>query len=429
MKVKDKLRRWTLDPGLWSMVDQGAVSAGNFITTILLARALVPSEYGIYALLYALMLFMYSLHAAAILYGLSLQGAVATDADLRPLAGRALMLTSWLGTFLGAAAGVVAILFHQIWLAPWILLAFLFWQLQEATRRALISRLRLRDVVWGDALSYLGQAAFIAYLFAVQRLTLTSAFFVMAATSAAAWLLQMSQLKLRFQHFCGAARLIPSFWGVGRWALLAKLAEAFMGQSLLWFLALRGTVEVAAFQSLLNLARFTNPVMFAVGSVILPSVAAGRSRPTERLHAVRRYSLLGALVLLPYLGVMLVFPTESLRLLYGAGSAYGALGQDLRVFVLGSAFAYTAHILTMYYFGLSRGDLVLRCELIAATTAVLAGFVLVTQAGVLGAAVAYDLTFAVAVAAFAWYLRHNAPAAPETAAAVRPAPVEDTYGH
>lgn len=420
------LTRWIADAGFWSLVDQSMVSAGSFLTAIMLARAVSPVDYGIYALLYAVMLFMYSLHAAVILYGLSLQGAVATEADSRLFAGRALTLTSWLGTFLGAIAGAVAILFHQFRLAPWVLLAFLFWQLQEATRRAMISRLRLRDVVWGDALSYLGQAGVIAYLFVAHRLTLTSTFFSMASTSALAWLLQVSQLKLGFEHLRGAARLIPSFWGVGRWALLAKLAEAVMGQTPLWLLALRGTVEVAAFQSLLNLARFTNPVMFAVGSVILPTVAGSRSKPIEGWHATRRYCLLGARVLLPYLVVVLVFPTESLRLLYGARSAYGALGYDLRVLVFGSALGYTAHILTMYFFGLSRGDLVLRCEVTAATVAALAGFVLVTEAGVLGAAVTYDLTSAVAVAAFAWYLHHNSKAALETADAVRPAPIEDT---
>ena len=409
------------------MVDQGAVSAGNFITTILLARALLSHEYGIYALLFALMQFMYSLHAAVILYGLSLLGAAGTDAGLRPLTGRSLVLTAELGTLLGAAAGTLAIFFHRAWLAPWILLAFLSWQLQEATRRALISKLRLRDAVWGDALSYLGQAGMIACLFFGHRLTLVSAFQAMAMTSAAAWLLQIFQLRLRFQDFRASARLIPGFWGVGRGALLAKIAEAFMGQALLWFLALRGIAEVASFQSLLNLARITNPVMFAIGSVVLPSVAAQPGRPVAGLRTTRRYALLGALVLLPYFGAALLIPGTILRLLYGADSVYAGLGLGLRVFVLGSALAYTAHILTMYYFGLSRSAVVLRCELIAAATTVLAGFALVAKAGVLGAAVAYDLTFAVAVAAFAWFLRHDVPATLETSRAVLSASADDTY--
>jgi O-antigen/teichoic acid export membrane protein len=63
------------------MADQAVVSAGNFVTAILLARAIAPSEYGIFALIYALMLFMVSVHSALVAYGLSLQGAAGTDSE------------------------------------------------------------------------------------------------------------------------------------------------------------------------------------------------------------------------------------------------------------------------------------------------------------------------------------------------------------
>src|SRR6266446_2390668 len=106
-------RRWAADAGFWSGVDQGAVSAGNFLTTILLARCLLPSEYGIYALFFALMLFMIYLNSAVIVYGLSLHGAVGSDAELRSLAGGSLVLAGGLALILGLATGAVAALFHR----------------------------------------------------------------------------------------------------------------------------------------------------------------------------------------------------------------------------------------------------------------------------------------------------------------------------
>jgi O-antigen/teichoic acid export membrane protein len=407
--MRSYLRQWAADAAFWSLGDQAAVSAGNFLTTILLARALLPSEYGVYALLFALMLMMNGFHSALIWYGLSLQGASKSEAEIRPLAGGSLVLTAGLAIVLGAATGVAAVFFHRASLVPWILLALLFWQLQETTRRALMSRLRFRDAVWGDALSYLGQAACIAYLFVGHRLTLVSAFGAMAATSAAAALLQTAQLKLTLPDFRGASRLIPKFWGVGRWALLVSVAQAFIGQALLWFLAFAGTAEVACFQSVLNLLRATNPVMFGIGSVLLPTVAAQPGRPAAGLHAARRYGLLGALLLLPYFAVIFMFPGLTLRLLYGAGSAYAGLGLELRVLVLGSAFAYVAYIFVTYYYGLSKSYIVLRCQLVAVGFTVIGGLVLVTEAGVLGAAVAYDLTFAAQTAALVWFLRRRAP--------------------
>jgi len=408
--------RWTvLETGFWSLADQGAVSAGNFVTAVLLARALAPAEYGVYALLFALMLFMVGLHAALIAYGLSLDGAAATEAGLRPLAGGSLTLTAGLGMVLGAATGVVAVLFHRVTLAPSILLALLFWQLQETTRRALMSRLRHRDAVWGDALSYLGQAACIAYLFVENRLTLASTFEVMAATSAAAWFVQVAQLKLTLNDFCGGLRLVPKFWTVGRWMLLTNVAQGFIDQALLWFLALRGTAEVAAFQSVLNLLRAMNPVMFGIGSVLLPTVAAQQGNLAAGLHAARRYGLLGALILLPYFGAISIFPRLTLQLLYGPTSAYSGLQLEVRLLVVASTFIYATYMLGAYYNGLSRSYTVLRFQLIGSATALVGGFVLVTQARVLGASVAYGLAFAAQTAAYIWFLRRH------TLSLVRPA--------
>lgn len=396
--------------GFWSMVDQGVVSAGNFLTTILLARCLSQSEYGIYALIFAMMLLMNYLNSAVIAYGLSLHGAVGSEVELRSLTGGSLVLAAGLALILGLATGSVAAFFHAAFLAPWILLALLFWQLQETTRRALMCRLRFRDAVGGDALSYLGQTACIAFLFFAHRLTITSAFGAIAATSAAAILLQARQLRLTRPDFRGALRLLPKFWGTGRWALLVVFTQAFIGQSLLWFLAFRGIAEVASFQSILNLVRGTNPVMFAIGSVLLPTVASLQKNSGEGLRVARRYGLLGAVLLLPCYAAIFAFPGMVLRLFYGAGSPYVQSGTEVRVLVVGSALTYVTHILTMYYFGLSRSDVVFRSELVATATAVIGGLLLVTRGGVLGAAIAYDLIYAAEAATFIWYLYLGVPA-------------------
>lgn len=408
--MKGFVARWTADPGFWSLLDQAAVSAGNFIPAILLARALTPSQYGIYALLFAVMLAMVSLYSAVIAYGLSVHGAAGTDAAVRPLAGGSLVLTTGGGIILGAATGLVAIPLHRVSLFPWIVLALLSWQLQETTRRSLMSRLRHREAIWGDMVSYLGQSFCIACLFVFHRLSLSSAFQAMAATSAAAALLQSAQLRLRFSDFRGARALLLKFWNIGRWAVVANAIQALANQSLVWLLAVAGTEAVASYQSLLNLVRVVNPVMFAIGGILLPTVAAQQDKSHEGLRAARRYGLLGALVLLPYLTVVFLFPGTTLQLLYGAGSQYVGLGRELRILVLGSIFNYMTYVLGMYYYGLSRGAIVLCSGAVAASLGVLGGLVLILQEGVLGATIAYGLTFAAQAAALIWFLSRNVPA-------------------
>jgi O-antigen/teichoic acid export membrane protein len=185
---------------------------------------------------------------------------------------------------------------------------------------------------------------------------------------------------------------------------------------------------VASFQSILNLVRGMNPVMFAIGSVLLPTVAGLQKNSGAGLRAAWRYGALGAVLLLPFFVVIFSFPGMVLRLLYGAGSPYVGAGTGLRVLVVGSALAYVVHVLTMYYFGLSRSDVVFRCELVAAATAVVGGLLLVTRQGVLGAAMAYDLIYVAEAAAFIWYLRHGAPAMLARSKAFQPASIEGSSG-
>src|SRR5271170_6186042 len=62
----------------WAFIDQGVVSLGNFMATVMLARALKPGEFGIFALLFGSILFLNTVHAALVTYPLSIFGAPMT---------------------------------------------------------------------------------------------------------------------------------------------------------------------------------------------------------------------------------------------------------------------------------------------------------------------------------------------------------------
>src|SRR5579864_7820127 len=76
--------------GVWSLADQGSVSLGAFLSSLLLARTLVPSEYGVYVLIINLALFMNNVASAVVTYPLSIRGAVIDAAGLRELTFEAL---------------------------------------------------------------------------------------------------------------------------------------------------------------------------------------------------------------------------------------------------------------------------------------------------------------------------------------------------
>ena len=80
--------------GFWALTDQGAVSLGTFLTSVVLARSLPPAEYGIFALICGVIYFLNSLHSAVVTVPLIAKGACATESEIRGLAAGALVLTA-----------------------------------------------------------------------------------------------------------------------------------------------------------------------------------------------------------------------------------------------------------------------------------------------------------------------------------------------
>src|SRR4051812_38165484 len=79
----------------WPLVDQALVSAGNFFTLIVVARALpAKSEYGTFGLLLEAIFYFNTLQSALITYPLTIRGAVVGQRRLRRLATAALIMTA-----------------------------------------------------------------------------------------------------------------------------------------------------------------------------------------------------------------------------------------------------------------------------------------------------------------------------------------------
>jgi O-antigen/teichoic acid export membrane protein len=409
--MRDFLQRFRCNAGVWSIGDQAAVSAGNFVTSVLLARALAPAEYGVYALLFAFIIALNGIHAALVTYGLSLHGAAQPQEILERLCGQSLALTLVLSTALGFVIVGVALALHQPAAAPWAFLALLCWELQETTRRALMAALRHGAALWGDIASYVGQAAIVLILVSRHEISLVTAFAAIAATSALGAAIQSAQLRLRWLHFAGATALIPAFWRLGRWTMLANFARGLTTQIFIWILALRSMGDVGAFQSLMNVLGVTNPILFSLSNLLVPLVAASASKNggpnSSPLRATFRYSSRAGALLLPYYAVILAVPIVALRIFYGADSAYLTFGPDLRILVFGYVFLFLSHVLAAHEYGEGRSDIVFRCQLAGAVVALATGLPLAMRYGVLGACWAFGITFAIQTLIFGWYLRRR----------------------
>ncbi len=382
----------TLNRGFWALADQAVVSLGTFLLNVLVARHLPVEDFGGYALVFWVVLFLNAIHASVVVYPLSIGSAAVDRAGLGLFAGRALSAVAVLASPLWAVAIVAACLaLGRPGLAPWALGAALLWQLQETLRRALMAHLRHREAVLGDALSYLGQAGVTWGLARAGWLSVETAFGAMAVTSALAASVQAAQLGL------GRSIALHGLWAfavrscyAGRWVLLASLVTGAMMQIFNWTLAAaHGLGEVATLQAAGNVLRVTHPVLFGISGLIVPATA--RAHRAGGLAHARRvaggYAVLGAVLLLPYYAVVLLRPGAILQVLYGPASPYLSLVWLTRLLVLSYALLYLGQTLSAALGGLERSRSVLLSQCAGAAAALVVGLPIVVRAGAVGTVV------------------------------------------
>ena len=370
------------------MADQMVVSAGTFLVNLLLARQLPPQEYGVFAVLLGGMLTLQLPCGALLLYPLSVRlQTMESRAEQTGLMRSTLVLVLLLALVLGMLLAPVLIAFGRAELALPALLCFVFWQLQEATRRSLFSTFRHRASILGDSISYVGQAAIVIGLATYGTLTLPQVYLGMAATSLLAASVQWAQLGLTLRGPLPLRRLAVEFWAFGAgWSLVNGILSQLRGQILTWAVAIHGGIgAAAALQAASNVVNMANPLLISLGNIIPQAVArAGRQGPAEGWRAARSYAYLALPFFLGYAALVLAVPEPILRLFYGAGSEYTDLGTVLRLLVIGALLGYVADIVVSFLHGVVALRLATFINATGLVAAVILAWVLVGQLGLVG---------------------------------------------
>jgi O-antigen/teichoic acid export membrane protein len=339
------------------------VSLGNFVTNILLARSLSVTDYGAFAFVYVVIISLNSAQGAVITYPLTIMGAVEKARQLSSTTAAAGVLTTALAVPFGLGILGTCLFVGKLELTLPVIAAVLFWQIQETVRRGMMAHVRYQEVIYGDALSYLGQAAMIWAAIRSDQLSLPLVFVFIAVTSGLAAMLQAVQLRCFRTTVHEVGALARAFWEFGRWRLLTSmvmLLTTAAGPGWLGMLTFfRGSQEAAAMQAVANPLGLGHPLMLGITSLIIPTTARMRSEHgvLAATWSALRTARVGAAFLLPYWTGLLILPATILALFYGANSAYVGLEVPLRLMVLTYVVIYLNQVVTALLLGLgdSRG--------------------------------------------------------------------------
>jgi O-antigen/teichoic acid export membrane protein len=383
----------------WSLLDQAAVSGGNFLTTLVLARILSPSNYGTFSLLFLSLYAINTCHGSLVVYPLMLNVASGKEEEFRHLNGIAFLHTLALSVPFSAVLAGVTFFLHRMDIWPFLALAMVGWQVQESARRTLLSGLRSRAAFLPDLVCYVGQGLI---LLSLRSTSFVVIFLVMAATSllAALWQFGIVRFSLAKSFALEPCRYA---WKIGRYILAGNALNMATLQVPSWTLALAaGPLSVAGYQSLLNLVGVANPIMFSVSNILIPAVARGSLRgQAEARRTMYYYGARYGLLLLPCFLVLLAAPTYVMHLVYGVKSVYLPLAPLLRPFVLAFVLQYLATVVGAYEGGMARPKTYMWVQIAGTGVLLSAGVLLIYVYGIEGAVMGMLLASATRFITFA----------------------------
>lgn len=337
---------------VWGLLDQGTVSAGNFLTNLLLLRVLTPTNFGTYALLLNAMIFLNTVQQSLVGYPLCVRGAQAEGRRFRSIVAAGLLAAVGLGLLNALVMlGVCGYLGRLGLFAP-AALALVFWQLQDTARGGFISQLRQKAALPADALSYLGQAVLVGVLARLHMVTIAGALWLIGATSMVAFAVQLWQLRPERPKPGELGPTFRDFWMLGRWGIPARFTGFFTLQAFPWVIAFRhGTAEVATYQALFQLLALSNPILVSMGNLIIASIARSAGR---QIRAGAKFIALALGLVGGYLLLLSVAGPGFLGVLYGRHSSYVGQMPLLRVFALAWMFEAVALVSTATLGGLEK---------------------------------------------------------------------------
>jgi O-antigen/teichoic acid export membrane protein len=374
----------------WSLADQALLSAVNFLTIVITARELAPTQFGAFVLAYTGLLIANGVQTGLVTQPHNVLGQRREgEAYRRYTASTAVAQLILAGGVTGVAIAVGVVALLTDWSAATLVLAAapaaFTWQLQEFVRRVLYTESRIRAAFVVDLLSYGGQVAVLVALATADALTGQAGLLVVAATSAVGaayggWRIR-SSLNGRFDP--GSLR---AHWSIGKW-LGAGIGASWVAAQLYVYLTAvaLGAAGAGALRAAQTVLGPLNAFLVFLATVLPIRLAVAWRRGGEAgLAAEARFSYFVTLpVVFAYCIAVAVFSEPILRLLYGA--SYGRYGEVVALFSVYYAVLHVAFVLTsaLVARGATRG--VVAGHVYAAALGLVLGWLLIGVYGVEGA--------------------------------------------
>jgi O-antigen/teichoic acid export membrane protein len=345
-RVLKRLMPWVNKGGL-AILDQGLISGSNFLTSVLLARWMVPAQYGAYAVAFGIYVLLSVVYQSLVLEPMAVFGGSSYRNCLRGYMGSLFWIhviaslaifvvfgaSAYAARSLAQSDGLAGALAGVTIASPCVL-AF------ALARRGFYLDLSPAKAAAG---AFVYSAVSVGALFVLYRRSLLSAFTAFLLMGLAA-LVTAIYLFIRLRWELPASAAAPQVgaawkrhWGYGRWALASSIAgwiPAYVYYPLLS--SFGNIVHSGQLKALMNLTLPMEQTKAALGMLFLPYAARiqdqeGRASSSNLAKRMTLVSLGGAVV---YWALILPLQGPVFRFLYSG--RYTEVAHLLPVIAFGS---------------------------------------------------------------------------------------------
>jgi O-antigen/teichoic acid export membrane protein len=325
---------------LWALLDQAVVSGANFLTYILLARALGIRSFGVFTLAWSVVLLANSLHMSLVVSPMMSVGPKQSAADRNAYYGAVvghetvLALFCAVCVYLGAAASAA-------WFPSWgiaglgapLALATASYLIQDFVKRYFFTIRRSGLALLTDTVSYVTQLPILLWLASRHWLSIQSALWAMGATSVLAILVAGAWMRSLRLDLSVVRSVLRRHWPIGRWlASSATLQWTSQNASLISAPLFYGAWSAGALRACQNIVAASHIWILGLENV-LPVESARHLHeggPEKLVRYVARMIAVWGSVTAAFVAIISIAPSFWLGLLYG--SKYAAYGNLLRLY-------------------------------------------------------------------------------------------------
>jgi O-antigen/teichoic acid export membrane protein len=312
-----------------TLLDQVIVSGVNFLTGIMIARYIGIEQFGIFSLIWMLVLFAGSLQLAIITTPM-MNLMPKQSIDSYPLYFNAVIVHQLVFSALSATLliislnimGLIMPEFKEIessLLGPFGAV-IITTQFQDFMRRYFFVNGQPFEALLNDSISYIGQVALLIFLDIYTQSTIESIFWVISCTSLLAIIHGFCNIKIQYQFDLLMLQDITiRHWRFAKWLILSTILQWGSGNFLMAASSvILGTYTLGVLKAIQNILGVANIVLQGLNNfvpiVVSKLLSTGGFLRSERyILKITGYSILGILLLC---SPILIFPIQTVRILY-----------------------------------------------------------------------------------------------------------------